>query len=60
MSAAPGPSARQALKPCPQAGYDQVGKSHFCLDCRKQWYGDDVPCVEADCPFLAGEENDHG
>lgn len=40
---------------CPQGGYDQLGKSHFCLDCCKHWYGDDVPCAETDCPFLAPE-----
>ncbi len=41
-----------AVAASPQAGYDQLGKSHFCLDCRKHWYGNTVPCAEADCPFL--------
>jgi len=25
--------------------------SHFCLDCRRQWYGDNCPCKEKNCPF---------
>ncbi len=38
---------------CPRAGYDQLGASHYCLDCSKHWYGDTAPCSERDCPFLA-------
>jgi len=36
---------------CPQAGYDQVGQSHYCLDCSRQWFGENCPCRNRDCPF---------
>ena len=34
----------------PQAGYDQLGESHYCLDCGLHWYGAS-PCRDKDCPF---------
>lgn len=36
---------------CPVAGYDQPGKSHYCLDCSRHWYGDESGCIESGCPF---------
>jgi len=40
---------------CPTAGYDQLGKSHYCVDCNKHWYGDEVPCSDTTCPFSPKE-----
>ena len=35
----------------PIAGYDQPGKSHYCVDCNKSWHGDIAPCTDKTCPF---------
>jgi len=36
---------------CPVGGYDQLGKSCYCLDCGRQWYGDNPNCHERLCAF---------
>jgi hypothetical protein len=28
-------------------------KSHYCLDCSRQWFGDDPDCDDERCPFTA-------
>lgn len=37
---------------CPRAGYDELpGESRYCLECSRQWYGDDPKCADQNCPF---------
>lgn len=42
-------SSRREVR-SPGAGYDQLSQSHYCVDCNKRWFGDDVPC-DRTCPF---------